>query len=67
MQPSNQIIINKLNSLFETGTKEEYDKYVETLKGAGYKIFRNPQGKHKTEYNEHYFQEMFGGAFERCI
>lgn len=43
--------------------QKEYAKRVETLKGVGYKIFRNSKGQHRVEYNNDYFNEMFGGAF----
>lgn len=42
---------------------KEYLERVETLKGVGYKIFRNSKGQHKVEYNNEYFKEMFGGTF----
>ena len=63
MMPTDEEIVNKLNNLYATD-KEEYEKHVETLKGVGYRIFRNSDGKHKVGYNNSYFQEMFGGAFK---
>lgn len=66
MQPSNDEIVNKLNILYATD-KEKYEEHVETLKGVGYRIFRNSNGKHKVDYNTSYFQEMFGGAFRGIL
>ena len=67
MKPTNQEIINKLDILYDSNDKDQYEKHVETLKGVGYRIFRNSDGKHKVEYNTHYFQQMFGGAFKGMV
>ena len=42
---------------------EEYLERVDTLKGVGYRVLRNSKGQHRVEYNNDYFNEMFGGAF----
>ena len=44
--------------------QKEYTERVETLKGVGYKIFRNSKGQHRVEYNNDYFNEIFGGHSE---
>lgn len=67
MKPTNQKIINKLDILYSSNNRDQYDKQVETLKSVGYRIFRNSDGKHKVEYNTQYFQQMFGGAFKGII
>ena len=55
-------VVDKLNFLYVSNPKE-YERYLETLKNVGYKIFRSSNGKHKIEYDTQYFQHMFGGAF----
>ena len=67
MRPTNQEIINKLDILYNSDNRDQYDKQIEMLKGVGYRIFRNSDGKHKVEYNTHYFQQMFGGTFKGII
>ena len=66
MYPSNEDIVHKLNILYATD-REEYEKHVKTFKGVGYRIFRNSSGMHKVEYNNSYFQDMFGGAFKDIL
>ena len=66
MPPTDEEIVAKLNMLYSSD-KEQYEEHVETLKGIGYKIYRNSEGKHKVEYNNQYFAEMFGGAFKGFI
>lgn len=61
-----RMIIDKLNILYIQDSKA-YEKQVETLKGAGYRVFRNDRGQHKIEYDSHYFEKMFGGAFGGLI
>ena len=60
--PTIEDIQNDLNQKY-LNQPEEYLKRVETLKGVGYRIFRNNKGQHKVEYNNKYFSEIFGGAF----
>ena len=62
-----ELIIKKLNIMYESDDKEAYEKQVETLKNVGYRVFRNSKGYHKVEYNTHYFQQMFGGEFGRTV
>ena len=66
MPPTEAEIVAKLNFLY-VSNREEYEKHVETLKGVGYRIFRSANGKHKVEYNNQYFAEMFGGAFGKIL
>lgn len=40
-----------------------YLKKVETVKSAGYKVYRNSSGKHKVVYNKNFYNEMFDGVF----
>ena len=61
--PTNQEIQNRLDTLFK-GDRDKYLEHVETLKGVGYRVFRNSEGKHKVEYNTQYFQQVFGGTFK---
>ena len=60
--PTNEEIVQRLNHLYMTNA-DEYKKQVETLKGVGYRIFRNDKGQHKVDYNNNYFNEVFGGVF----
>ena len=62
MPPSNDEIVKKLNILYR-GNQDEYLKHIETLKGVGYRVFRNEKGEHKVTYNNQYLNEMFGGIF----
>ena len=67
MTPSEGEIEYKLNMLWIKGDKDDYDKHVETLKGVGYKVFRNSKGKHKVSYNTAYFSEVFGGILGKSV
>lgn len=60
--PTIDDIQNDLNKRY-LNNPEEYLERVETLKGVGYKIYRNSKGQHKVTYNNKYFNEVFGGAF----
>ena len=59
-----QNTIRQLDELFPTNT-ERYTELVKKLKEIGYKIYRNSNGKHKLEYNNNYFNEVFGGIFRQ--
>lgn len=67
MKQMNLEIINKLDILFESDNKDQYNKQVDTLKSVGYRIYRNSNGKHKVEYNTQYFQQVFDGVFKGKI
>ena len=55
-------IVEDLNKKY-VSSQEEYIKQIKFLKGAGYKIFRNKDGKHRVEHNPNYIYEAFGGIF----
>ena len=55
-----QEIIDKLDRLYWTDM-QGYIEYLNKIKQAGYKVFRNSKGKHKVNG---IFDFIFGGIFK---
>ena len=49
----------KLDKLYFTDP-QQYMDYLQKVKNAGYKVYRNGAGKHKVEFD---FDGAFGGIF----
>ena len=64
--PTDEEIVYTLNKLWQTD-QIRYEEHVETLKGIGYRVFRNSKGDYKIDFNSNYFNEVFGGVFNQIF
>lgn len=60
--PTISDIEKKLDKLYATDLKA-YIEHIKTVKGVGYKVFRNGRGHHRVKYNEDYLKNFIGGTF----
>lgn len=59
-----QEIVDKLNKLYWTNP-QDYMEYLQRIKAAGYKVYRNSKGKHKVEGGfMDMFNQILGGTFK---
>ena len=60
--PTIHDIEKKLDKLYTTDLGQ-YIEHVKTIKGVGYKVFRNENGRHRVKYDEEALKGFFGGVF----
>ena len=63
MPPTIEDIQNDLNRLYWTDP-DRYKERLETIKGVGYKVFRNSAGQHKVQAD---MSTAFGGIFNNIF
>ena len=59
-------IEHKLDQLYSHGF-DGYAEHLDMVKGLGYKVYRNSDGKHKIRIREDYLDDAFGGIFKNCF
>ena len=60
MAPNIKDMENRLNTLYWTDSKK-YMELLDVIKGMGYKVYRNPKGKHRVQMD---MSNAFGGIFK---
>ena len=63
MPPTIEQIQNDLNRLY-LSDPVQYKERLETIKGIGYKVFRNSKGQHRVQMN---MSSAFGGVFDKIF
>ena len=63
MPPTIEQIQNDLNRLY-LSNPVQYKERLETIKGIGYKVFRNSKGQHRVQMN---MSSAFGGVFDKIF
>ena len=63
MPPTIEQIQNDLNRLY-LSDPVQYKERLETIKGIGYKVFRNSKGQHRVQMD---MSSAFGGVFDKIF
>ena len=63
MPPTIEQIQNDLNRLY-LSNPVQYKERLETIKGIGYKVFRNSKGQHRVQMD---MSSAFGGVFDKIF